>query len=226
LSDEQKNARVQICETLLARYRNESDTFLHRIVTVDETWCHHYMPESKRASKEWRGKDEECPVKAKTQPSTGKVMAMVSWDYKGVLHINFLHYQKTISAVYYCDLLEKVRAACRSKRRSFSIRDVLLLHDNARPHTAALAQKKLAELYWTALEHPPYSPDLSLCDFFLFGPLKEVLGWERFNSNQQVKQFVCNWLKTRPSSFYDTGMKNLPLRWQKCIHKAGNYVEK
>jgi histone-lysine N-methyltransferase SETMAR len=102
---------------------------------------------------------------------------------------------------------------------------VLLLHDNARPHTAALTQKKLAELYWTAHEHPPYSPDLSPCDFFLFGPLKEVLGGEQFSSNQQVKQFVCSWLKTRPS-FYDTGMKKLPIRWEKCIQKAGNYVEK
>jgi histone-lysine N-methyltransferase SETMAR len=96
---------------------------------------------------------------------------------------------------YYCNLLEKVRAAHRSKR-SFLISYVLLLHDNARPHTAALTPKKLAELYWTALEHTPYSPDLSPCDFILFGPLKEVLGGERFNSNQQVEQFVCNWLET------------------------------
>jgi len=146
LSDEQKNARVQICETLLARYKNEGDAFLHRIVTVDKTWCHHYTPESKRASKEWRGKDEECPVKAKTQPSAGKVMATVFWDYKGVLHIDFLHDRKTINAAYYCDLLEKVRAAYRSKRRSFPIRDVLLLHDNARPHAAALTPKKIGRI--------------------------------------------------------------------------------
>jgi hypothetical protein len=75
----------------LARYKNEGDAFLHRIVTVDDICCHHYTPEPKRASKEWRGKDEECPVKAKTQPSAGKVMATIFWDYKGVLHINFLH---------------------------------------------------------------------------------------------------------------------------------------
>jgi hypothetical protein len=73
LSNKQKNARVQICETLLARYRNEGDAFLHRIVTVDKTWCLHYTPELKRASKEWRGKDKECPVKAKNK-SAGKVI--------------------------------------------------------------------------------------------------------------------------------------------------------
>ena len=40
----------------------------------------------------------------------------------------------------------------------------------------ALTEEKLAQLYWTALQHPPYSPDLSPCDYHMFGPLKEALG--------------------------------------------------
>ena len=52
LSDQQKSACVQISETLLARYEEEGDAFIHRIVTCDETWVHHYTPETKRASKE------------------------------------------------------------------------------------------------------------------------------------------------------------------------------
>jgi len=34
-----------------------------------------------------------------------------------------------------------------------TIRDILLLHDNARPHTAALTRDKLGEMYWTLFEH-------------------------------------------------------------------------
>ena len=49
-------------------------------------------------------------------------------------------------------------------------------HDNARPHSATLTQEKLAQMYWTALEHPPYSPDLSPCNYHMFAPLKEALG--------------------------------------------------
>jgi hypothetical protein len=30
-----------------------------------------------------------------------------------------------------------------------------------KPHSTALTQAKLAKMYWTALEHPPYSLDLS-----------------------------------------------------------------
>ena len=50
-----KNCSVQISKTMLARYEKEGDTFIHRIVTCDETWVHHYTPKTKRASKQWWG---------------------------------------------------------------------------------------------------------------------------------------------------------------------------
>ena len=99
-------------------------------------------------------------------------------------------------------------------------------HDNARPHSTILTQEKLAQMYWAALEHPPYSLDLSPCDYHMFGPLKEAIGGQRFDDDEQLENFVCMWLQMRPSSFYDAEIKNLPIRWQKCIEKGGNYVEK
>jgi hypothetical protein len=41
---------MQVCQDLLA----EDDSFLDRIITGDETWCHNYEPESKRQSMEWQ----------------------------------------------------------------------------------------------------------------------------------------------------------------------------
>jgi hypothetical protein len=41
----------EICRRLLDRYNNEGkEEFFSRIVTGDETWVHHYEPESKRQS--------------------------------------------------------------------------------------------------------------------------------------------------------------------------------
>lgn len=82
------------------------------------------------------------------------------------------------------------------------------------------------EIHWTPLEHPPYSPDLSPCDFHMFGVLKEALGGEKFNNDAEVEQYVRNWLLECPSSFFDEGIKKLPIRWRKCISVEGNYVEK
>ena len=60
----------------------------------------------------------------------------------------------------------------------------------------------------------------------MFGPLKEALGRQRFDNDEQVQNFVHNWLQMRLSSFYDAGIEKLPICWQKCIEKGGNYVEK
>ena len=38
----------------LQRYQDEGDDLLARIVTGDESWVHHYGPETKRASMQWK----------------------------------------------------------------------------------------------------------------------------------------------------------------------------
>jgi hypothetical protein len=54
-------------------------------------WVHHYTPELKQASMEWRKRGEAAPVKAKSHLSAGKVLATVFWDSQGILIIDFLH---------------------------------------------------------------------------------------------------------------------------------------
>ena len=46
LTPEQKQFRVQISQQLLQRFRADPDDFLSRLVTQDETWIHHFDPES------------------------------------------------------------------------------------------------------------------------------------------------------------------------------------
>ena len=80
LTAEHKRKRDEICQHLLDRYNNEE--FLSRIV-ADETWVHHYEPESKRQSMEWKHPGSPVKKKFKTQPSSGKVMLTVFWDSNG-----------------------------------------------------------------------------------------------------------------------------------------------
>ena len=51
-------------------------------------------------------------------------------------------------------------------RRGWS--GVHLLHDNASSHKCEVVKSFLASEKVNDLNHPPYSPDLSLCNFFLF----------------------------------------------------------
>lgn len=113
-----------------------------------------------------------CRMLPATQPSAGKVTATVFWDAIGPIYIDFLEERKTINAAYYSELLGKVKLAIRTKRRGLLSKGVILLHDNARAHTAHLSNNTLAKLGWKVLPHPPYSPDLAPSDYHLFGPLK------------------------------------------------------
>ena len=49
------------------------------------------------------------PKKFKTQPSSGKVMATVFWDAKGVIMLDFLPKRSTITGMYYADMLDQLR---------------------------------------------------------------------------------------------------------------------
>ena len=40
----------------------------------------------------------------------------------------------------------------------------------------------------STLEHPPYSPDLAMCEFFLFSKIKSGLKGTRFESVDAVKK--------------------------------------
>ena len=48
-------------------------------------------------------------------------------------------------------------------------------------------RKKLLELVWEMMPHPPYSPDLATFDYHLFRSLQNYLKGKTFDSNEAVK---------------------------------------
>ncbi|GFW79767.1 hypothetical protein TNCV_2589871 [Trichonephila clavipes] len=56
----------------LFRYQ-EDPAFMKRIVTGDETWCHHYESEIKRDSIQWKHASSPPPKKFRAVKSAGKV---------------------------------------------------------------------------------------------------------------------------------------------------------
>jgi len=50
LNADQKRQRCQSSEQLLKFFRRDSNDFMSRLVTMDETWLYHYDPETKQQS--------------------------------------------------------------------------------------------------------------------------------------------------------------------------------
>lgn len=57
---------------------------------------------------------------------------------------------------------------------------------NARPHTTRKVNQFLAENNMKKTFHPPYSPDIAHCDFFLFGYIKSKLNCFHFESVESL----------------------------------------
>ena len=60
----------------------------------------------------------------------------------------------------------------KEKHRGKVTKGVLFFHDNVPAHRALATQKKMAYLGFQYLDHPPYSPDLTPSDYYLFPGLK------------------------------------------------------
>ena len=111
----------------------------------------------------------------------------------------------------------------KSKSPGMLLDGIILLHDNAHPHTANLVRNKLKGFGWETFQNPPYIPDLSPCDFHIFGDLKKDICGHQFHSNEEVQEWVRLWIHQRPTPFYKTGIDHLLSQWDKCINTSGNY---
>jgi histone-lysine N-methyltransferase SETMAR len=110
---------------------------------MDETWIHHYTPESKQQSKQWTEAGCSAPKKTRSVPSAGKVMALVFWDAEGILFIDYLKKGKTITGKYYSNLLIRLDEKFHEKRPSFQKKKIIFHQENAPAHKSVLAMGKL-----------------------------------------------------------------------------------
>jgi len=227
LTDQHKQQRMASARAFLDRYRQDGDDLFAHIVTGDETWVSYSNPERKTQSMQWRRSTSPKPRKFKQTPYTKqKMMVSVFWDKEGVLLVEFMERRSTITADVYCKTLEKLRRAIQNRRRGKLSSGIILLHDNARPHTAAKTQEKIQNFRWDLIDHPPYSPDLAPSDYFLFLHFKQWISGQRFESDEELQTATINWFNCQAASFYEEGLKRLVQRYTKCLEVEGDYVEK
>ncbi|GFN94946.1 histone-lysine N-methyltransferase SETMAR [Plakobranchus ocellatus] len=137
LTVEIKAQRKDMYTQLLDRYNAEGKAFLQHILTGDESWVHHYDPECKVQSMEYRHKTSPSSRKFKVVASARKVLFTVFWDMEGVVHMEFLEQGQTVNSERYISTLRALKLRLRRVRRD---KDSILQHDNARPQTSRQTQ--------------------------------------------------------------------------------------
>jgi hypothetical protein len=71
-----------------------------------------------------------------------------------------------------------------------------------------------------------YSPDLVPSDFQLFPTLKEFLDSRHFESDEEAKDSIKEWLNVLAADVYEEGIQKLVTRYDRCLNVGGDCVEK
>ena len=147
-------------------------------------------------------------------------MVILAYDVQGVILCHFVPHGETVNAQYYAAYLQNhLRRAVRRKRSQ--LQNVIILLDNATPHKAICVRELLRRWRWEVLEHPPYSPDLSPCDYDLIPKLHG----QRFHTRDGIAIGVRRLIMTNFSLGKVDGIRRLPHRWQRTIDSLRNYFE-
>ena len=92
----------------LSCFEDDPGNFIKQVVTQDETWVHHFNPESKMQSKQWKHPGLPPPNKFKRVHSAVKVMALIFRDSQGLIIIDYLEQGHTISSADYTGELRQL----------------------------------------------------------------------------------------------------------------------
>ena len=119
----------------------------------------------------------------------------------------------------------KVKAHYEKRRPATGLWGLCLTYDNVPAHKCVLVQDFLKEEKVVQLSHPPYSPNLSPCDFFLFLLLKKTLFGHRNESRSALGSAIYQCLQGIPIKANFSAFTDWTLRLEKCVSVKGEYFE-
>jgi [histone H3]-lysine36 N-dimethyltransferase SETMAR len=100
-----------------------------------------------------------------------------------------------------------------------------LLHDNAPRHKTVAVREFLAKKQVCVIQHPPYSPDLSPCNYFLFPKMKMAMKGTFYDDVEAIQAAVTRVIEAIPKTDLHKSIHALVQRVQRCIDAERTYFE-
>ena len=133
---------------------------------------------------------------------------------------------ETINSIWYTEsCLPKVIEAIHVQRPGTGLSGTFLHHDNASSNTSKMTRQFVEESGLQLLPHPPYSPDLAPCDFWLFPRIKKHLKGKKFDSNSEVEEGLHRVMGDVAGKRVQRSVTELVCTDEKCIDANGGYFE-
>ena len=99
----------------------------------------------------------------------------------------------------------------------------MILLDNTKPHKVSKVKNFLENLDITGVLHPPYSPDLSPCDYWLFPLIKRELGYKRYSSREEINHSIKEIIERIPKENFKNSFEEWINRMKYIINNNGEY---
>jgi len=148
----------------------------------------------------------------------GEIRDYRFFDIRGIVHKEFVPPGQTVNHAFYKDALEQLRKRVQRVRMDVSD-DWVLQTDNAPAHTALSIREILSKKNIPVLPHPPYSPDLAPCNFYLFPNLKSNLKGHHFGTMEKI---VNEELNTHTENDFQYCYDQWRKRWNHCVTSQGS----
>jgi transposase len=114
--------------------------------------------------------------------------------------------------------LKHLREGVRLARPELWAENAWIVHqDNAPSQTTLVTREFLVKNKITTMGHPPYSPDLVLCDFYLFSKAKNITRGKHFLDVDTIKRETTMPLKELTKKDMQHCFQEWENRWTKCI---------
>lgn len=223
LTEQNRQERVNACKYNLEMF-NTDKWRICDVVTGDESWFFLRQIGSKQSRRCWLSVDQTPPTTVKIDRYEPKFMFSVFFKSTGPVHISYVDKGETIDAqIYIRRNLQQVVQTINHERPTSGTKNMKFHHDNASVHTAESVISYLERKGFKIMWHPPWSPDLAPCDFWLFKRIKQHLSDAK--DVKSLKSQITEILSEIPKEEYVWAFNNWLERMQLCIDVGGDYIE-
>ncbi|VDP15968.1 unnamed protein product [Heligmosomoides polygyrus] len=209
--------RLDLCRANLAQFPTPSS--LDSIVTQDEKYVFYLNPAKQRV---WVRPGNLLPTFVRRDVH-GEKHLQSFWVYThGLVYWKLFNESTTMDSKAMVNEIEEVDLRLELIR-SQRFKKVLLF-DNAAPRREQLTTGKLAQLGNVHTPHPPYSPDISPCDYHYSLSLQDFLVRRDTKTLAVLENHIEQLINTRPKQFWKDGIRKLAERWQQAIDFNGEHT--
>ena len=175
---------------------------------------------TKRQSSLWKHSGSPRPKKARQSKSSHKLLMIPFFYSTG--NIYMVPTGQTVNKEYYVEVLREFSKRYLRKRPTlFKLGQWHFHRDNAPVHNSILVTDYLTKMGVKKVSHPPYSPDLAPCDFWLLPKLRGC----RYETIKEMKEAETKVIDTLTQDDFHGAFQNFLERYNKCIAAGGDYFK-